>query len=431
MGKYQQDMWISSGAGQSRRQRASGSYYSYLPAKLTERDLSLDADVVGDVAAAQSAITLLNNEAKALTNTEGLARLLMRAEAVSSSHIEGLTIGTRRLLRAEMALAEQKSVKADANAIAILGNIRAMEDALSSALSDTVVTVDTILNIHRALCAHTPIASYGGKVREVQNWVGGNSFNPLGADYVPPAPEYLDELLKDLALFCNREDISPVEQAAVAHAQFETIHPFIDGNGRTGRALIHLILRRRGVSPEFVPPVSLALATRSKDYIGGLESFRFEDGEGAEQIRQGLNDWVSTFAGCCLVACQEAQSFELASADIKRTWSEKAGPFRKGSIADDVMDAIVAMPIFTVKTLADNCGKSVASVNNFVLILEEAGCIKASGQAKRNRVFEAAAVIDEFNKLERKLASPVGDTSSQLPVRPVPENLRKLEQRRK
>lgn len=425
MGSYQDEFWISSGAGQSRRQRASGAYRSYIPIKLSDRDLSLDGDVVGDVAAAQTAVVLLNDSARALTDTEGLARLLMRAEAVSSSHIEGLTIGTRRLLRAEMALEGAGDYRSDPGAAAIVGNIRAMEDALAGALGGAAITVETFLGVHASLCEGTPIERIGGKVRETQNWVGGSSFNPLGAEYVPPAPEYLNELLDDLAAFCNRTDISPIEQAAVAHAQFETIHPFIDGNGRTGRALIHLILRRRGIATCFVPPISLSLATHAADYVSGLVAFRFDDEEGMAAAHSGLNDWVSIFAGCCIAACNEANGFEGSVEAIKRSWEELAGPFRKGSVAGEVMDAIVAMPIFTVKSVANRCGRSVASVNSVVATLETAGCVKSAKKGKRNRVFEAPAVIDEFNILERRLASPAGDTNAEAPVRAVPENLAK------
>lgn len=423
MGSYQNEMWISTGLGQSRKQRASGAYQSYLPTRLSERDLSLDADVAGDVAAAQSAIALLNNGKGALTNTEGLARLLMRAEAVSSSHIEGLTVGTRRLLRAEMALAGNGEYRLDENAAAIIGNLRAMETALEWAIHEPVITVDTILGIHRALCANTPLARYGGTVRTLQNWVGGSSFNPLNADYVPPAPEYLSDLLVDLAQFCNSSALSPIEQAAVAHAQFETIHPFIDGNGRTGRALIHLILRRRKVAPQLVPPISLVLATHSADYLAGLVGFRFLDDEDPTVVQERFNDWISTFAGCCLTACKEAEGFEKAVESIKRKWEAQAGPFRKGSVAQEAMDAIVALPIFTVKTLAAHCGRSVAAVNDFVTTLEAAGCIKEAKQGKRNRVFEAPDVINEFNILERKLASPAGNIQAAAPARPVPKRL--------
>lgn len=95
-----------------------------------------------------------------------------------------------------------------------------------------------------------------GVVRARQNWIGGSSYNPCGAAFVPPPPETLDALLGDLLAYVNGDDHPALVQAAIAHAQFETIHPFADGNGRTGRALIHVILRRRGLEPWPVPPVT-------------------------------------------------------------------------------------------------------------------------------------------------------------------------------
>lgn len=430
MGYYEKQVWISTGSGQSRRQRAGGLYRSYVPTLLAVRDLSLDADVVADVAYAESQIRLFNANAIHLTETEGMARLLLRAEAVSSSHIEGLAIGPRRLLRAEMSYQGRRAAKADAASVAIIGNIHAMEDALEAAASGDVVTVETFKEMHRKLCAGTPMEDYGGIVRDKQNWVGGSSYNPLSAEYVPPAPEHVPELLDDLAAFCNWEEISPVEQAAVAHAQFETIHPFIDGNGRTGRALIHLILRRRGVAPRFVPPISLALATHSEDYTADLVSFRCDDADGDESARKGLNDWVSTFSGCCSQACDDADAFEAQIDELKEGWMKDAGPFRRDSIAAEVADAIVAMPMFTVSSLSEALQRSYSSVNAVVEALASIGAVKQSGGGARNRVFEAPEVINEFNKLERRLASPAGDTRADPPARPVPENLARAAKRR-
>jgi len=97
-------------------------------------------------------------------------------------------------------------------------------------------------------------------IRSEQNWIGGAASSPRDAEFVPPPPELVPDLLDDLCAFCNREDVPASVQAGIAHAQFETIHPFADGNGRVGRALIHVVLRRRALAPRYVPPVSLVLA---------------------------------------------------------------------------------------------------------------------------------------------------------------------------
>jgi len=122
-----------------------------------------------------------------------------------------------------------------------------------------------LLDFHQRLLAGTRLDAHAGAIRQEQNWIGGSSYNPCSAAFVPPPPEYVPDLLDDLCQFCNSDDIPAVAQAAIAHAQFDTIHPFVDGNGRTGRALIHLVLRRRGLATRVLPPVSLVLATWADD----------------------------------------------------------------------------------------------------------------------------------------------------------------------
>ncbi|MCB9389668.1 MAG: Fic family protein [Acidimicrobiia bacterium] len=112
-----------------------------------------------------------------------------------------------------------------------------------------------------------------GKIRTEQNWIGGTSWGPLNAEFVPPPPDMLPMLLEDLVEFCNRADLPAVVQAAVAHAQFETLHPFADGNGRAGRCLIHIILGRRGMEGPLRPPISLGLAADKRSYIEDWRHF--------------------------------------------------------------------------------------------------------------------------------------------------------------
>src|SRR5205814_5035823 len=120
---------------------------------------------------------------------------------------------------------------------------------------------------HRTLLSASPYADLGGVVRASQNWIGGSGFNPCAAEFVPPPPEDVDRLLADLVDYLNAEDVTPLLQAAFVHAQFELIHPFADGNGRAGRALVHVVLRRRGLTPAYVPPISLVLAPRKDAYV--------------------------------------------------------------------------------------------------------------------------------------------------------------------
>ena len=422
MGTYHEAIWVSEGAGRTRRERASGRYQWYLPSRLADMDLSLDSDVAQDVMRAERDLLFASTVSPNLSSTEGIARLLLRCESVASSHIEGLSIGTRRLLRAELYEQEPDNLRFDKSALAVLGNIHAMSDAIGMADGPGLVTTETICQIHRALCQRTNIERFGGVVRTRQNWVGGTSYNPLAADYVPPAPEYVPALLDDLAAFCNRRDLPAVEQAAIAHAQFESIHPFADGNGRTGRALIHLVLRRRGTCPTFTPPISLILATERDEYMSCLDGMHVGEDKGAEH--EAVNDWVSFFATCARSACAESMRLAQDLSEMEAMWRESLGTVRAGSALEAILREMRGMPVFSVNSMRRLCGRSQPAVSEAVRRLLEAGIVRVTTKGKRNRVFEVPDVISVFNMLERRLASPALDTVVEPPSRPVPERPR-------
>jgi Fic family protein len=420
MGSFTRDLWISeSVSGVLRADRRSCEYAAYLPDLLADRRVSFDGEVAADVADAEAAIARLDTRVSALTDTEALARLLLRAECVASSRIEGLEVGPRRLLRAQAAQEAGESA-ADITAEEVLGNIAAMRAALAIADSGEVLTTESILEVHRRLLQDTAMSEHAGRIRTVQNWIGGSAYNPCSAAFVPPPPERVRGLLDDLAAFCNSDSLPAVAQAAIAHAQFETIHPFADGNGRTGRALIHLILRRRGLSSRVQPPVSLILATRAAGYVGGLAGFRFEGPADGAAAADGLNSWVGFFAAACTRAVDDAIAFEKRCQELEAEWRARVGRIRSGSSADLLVRMLPGTPIVTVKSAMAVLGRSKPQVNDAVSRLESAGVLRQVTVGRRNRAFESTEVIDAFADLERQLASPAGDTLAAPPVRPVP-----------
>ena len=215
--------WTGDFSGPTRRDRQSCEYEVYIPDSLSGRSFSLDGEVAADVADAETALTRLDTASVALADSEALARLLLRAESVASSRIEGLEIGARRLLQA--AAARRLGIEPrDVTGRDILGNIDAMTWAVDMIGPGSAITVDTLLETHRRLLAGSRMEEYGGRVREVQNWIGGSGYNPYSASFVPPPPEVVEDLLADLVEFCNSDSLPAMAQAAVAHAQFETIH---------------------------------------------------------------------------------------------------------------------------------------------------------------------------------------------------------------
>ena len=410
--------WPGNPDAPSRQGRTPCDYDAYGPDLLTGRRFTLEGDVAADVADAETAVTRLNAQASALADTEAVARLLLRAESVASSRIEGLEIGARRLLRAEAAR-ELGEPARDVTAVEVLSNIDAMSAAITEIGPGDPISVTTLLAFHQRLLGNTRQAQHAGRLRDKQNWIGGSDYSPCSAAFVPPPPELVPELMADLCAFCTSESLPAVAQAAIAHAQFETIHPFADGNGRTGRALIQLVLRRRGLATRVMPPVSLVLATWAKDYVDGLRATRYRGPATGKDAQAALNLWVGRFAGACQRAVSDADSFETRIQQIRTEWRTQLGRFRTNSAADLLLTAITGAPVLTVGGAATLIGRSYPQTNAAIERLVSAGILSQITIGRRNRAFEAPAIVNAFTDLERQLASPKGNTRISQPVRPV------------
>jgi Fic family protein len=416
--------WSSDLTAPSREARRPCAYEAYVPDQLVERKIVLDGAVAAEVSEAEAAIARLNAEAAGLVDTEALARILLRAESVASSRIEGLEIGARRLLRAEAAR-ELGEERVDVTATEVLGNIDAMVAGVQTITEGRPITVELLLEMHRRLLAGSRLAEHGGRLRAVQNWIGGSDYNPCSAAFVPPPPERVEALVDDLVAFCNEDSLPPVAQAALAHAQFETIHPFVDGNGRIGRALIQLVFRRRGLTGRVLPPVSLVLATWANDYVGGLTATRYRGPATSRAASAGINLWVGRFAAACARAVADAQAFERRARAMEQEWRERVGRVRARSATELLLRALVGAPIVTVNSAAEMIGRSFVQTNDAVARLVDAGVLTQVTVGRRNRAFEAPDIIAAFTDLERQLASPGGDTRSSPPSRRVPRRRRR------
>ena len=411
MARLETRRWAGDPGGQTRRDRRPCDYAVYVPDPLAGRRFVLDGDVAADVADAEAALVRLDATAGALADAEALARLLLRAEAVASSRIEGLEVGGRRLLRA-LAARQLGEDPRDVTAVEVLGNIEAMVWAVEAVPPGGEISVEIVLEAHRRLLAGTRLAKHGGRTRTVQNWIGGSDYNPCAAAFVPPPHELVGELLADLAAFCNDNSLPAVAQAAIAHAQFETIHPFVDGNGRTGRALIHLVLRRRGLAPRVLPPVSLILATWPRDYVAGLTGTRYKGAPDGEEAHAGINRWIALFASACRRAAEDTRRFDAQVRALQDSWRERLGSVRRGSAADLLLRALPGAPLLTTSTASGLIGRSFQATNQAIDRLVEAGVLTQVSVGRRNRAFEAPQLIDAFTSLERQLASPEGTRSS-------------------
>jgi Fic family protein len=213
-----------------------------------------------------------------------------------------------------------------------------------------------------------------------------------------------------------------VAQAGLVHAQFETIHPFADGNGRTGRALIHVILRRRNAATSFVPPVSLALATNTSGYISGLTAFRYVGEPDTKAAGEAVSRWLEVFITATRRAVADAGQLGADLAVLESQW-KAAVASRRGSSAERALTVLLTHPVVTVDDLASMTGVSYQAANTAVTRLVDGGVLTSTGSAARNRLFEARDVFTLLTKYERSLATLSGDTRADQPARPVPDRL--------
>jgi Fic family protein len=406
MSRYEERIWIPApNAPGGRSNRQSFRYRAYVPDDIGTLDPALSATAFKLIGDADNAVRGLNRDLPEVAGIEALARQLLRQESVASSRIEGLQMSQRRLARAAMAAELDDAV--DMSAEAIMGNIRAMEMAVTTTSARRALSMADIVGLHRTLLEATRDARLAGWVRDRQNWIGGNNHNPRRAAFIPPPENHVPRLLEDLAIFLNRRDLPATLQAAVAHAQFETIHPFADGNGRVGRCLIHVVFRRADLAPRYVPPISLVLATEADDYVRGLTTFRGGD----------LEDWCSYFAVKTLEATRKARGLATRVRRQRDEWMERAGRPRRGSAALRLIDALAGQPVLDVGVAARLTGASDEAARRAVNRLADAGILTQVTVGRRNRAWEAREVFELLNDFEYELATPEGEDA---PVRAVP-----------
>lgn len=364
-------------------------YYAFDGWEIARADPAISSETLQDLVRAEAAIRALNEDPPRSDALEALTHQLLRSEAVASSRIEGLELSHKKLAEAAF-----DPKLASANAASVLGNIRAMQEALRIGAGAERIGPDTLLKIHTRLFQGTRDERIAGRFRTSQNWIGHGD-NPHRATFIPVPETEVRRLIEDLCAFIERDDISPLIQAAIAHAQFETIHPFDDGNGRTGRALIHLVLRRRGLAPHYVPPVSSVLASNYETYIDGLTAYRGRRDD----------EWCGLFARAAGIAADRARRLADEIERLKARWTAQAGVPRAGSAAAKLIALLPTHPVFDLKSATAFLGVSDEAARLGIDRLERAGVVAEITKRKWGRAWESVglfALLDGFDRLPAK-----------------------------
>ncbi|RZL75746.1 MAG: Fic family protein [Rhodococcus sp. (in: high G+C Gram-positive bacteria)] len=376
---YEQHPWVSTARDSgSRRERrlTAGPYRAAVPAFIADRTISLSSELQALTEEAATELTRFDVEVGHITAP--FASILLRTESASSSEIENLTSGARQIALAEL------GQHASRNARLIVGNVRAMQSALE--LSDAI-DAEAILRMHRALLEHDD-QDIAGRWRQQQVWIGGGNLGPHTAQFIPPHHDRVPELIDDLILFANRVDVPVVAQMAIAHAQFETIHPFPDGNGRVGRALIQAMLRGGQLTRSVTVPVSAGLLHDTAAYFEALGEYR------AGNVEPVVRSIAEASFGAVANGRTLVQDLESVRAD----WRTRVTA-RRGAAVHRLVDFLLRQPVVEGKLVASALGVTGANAQIAIDRLVDAGILTQITDGRRNRIWQAKDVVrmlDEF-----------------------------------
>lgn len=388
LGHHEDRVWPAApGSYGGRRARKGGRYRVFVPSEIARRRFALDDDAVAAIAEASRALAQLDANPARSSSLNAIATNLLRSESTASSRIEGIAISHKRLARAAYGQV------GDHRATEVLGNVDAMRHAVELGARPGRLDVDDILDIHRTLLRYTDDHAIAGTIRDQQNWIGGNDFSPLGATFVPPPPELVPALLRDLCAFVARDDLAPVAQAAIAHAQFENIHPFVDGNGRTGRALIYAILRRRRAIGAYIPPISLVLVQERRSYVNGLGAYSGGD----------VGSWTTLLSDAVTRAVAIATRLGDAIEQRRLAWLERLGNPRADSAVRQLVAALPAQPIVDVAAGREITGKSHPAVSSALRQLEQAGILRPLDDRRWGRAWESDELLSLVASVEKSV----------------------------
>jgi len=365
----------------SRRQalKHRGPYKAALVPTISNLDVRVDTAIVG--LAEDAAISLARFDVEVGLMVAPFAAMLLRSEAASSSQIENLTASAGSILKAELGLGETP------NAALIVGNQLAMEAAISASQD---FDLPALLKMQRTLLAKAD-PEHAGKLRQEPVWIGGTGFGPHGADYVGPRWEDVPILMDDLIAFCQRTDLPALVQVAIAHAQLETIHPFTDGNGRTGRALVQALLHRLGVTKSVAVPVSAGLLRDTDRYFAALNSYR----------RGEIEPIITVFADAAHAAIWNGRMLASEIQEARMSWQSLLST-RSDSGSAMLLDYLLEQPLITSKRAIEFLGTTPANSQNAIDRLVEAGILTQLGTGKRNRIWQAVDVVSALDRFAER-----------------------------
>ncbi|WP_026851048.1 Fic family protein [Glaciibacter superstes] len=382
---YEAHPWVRTGDEVASRRallQARGDYHAAVPRFIAAVPVGLAAETIA--LADDASQELARFDAEAGTIAAPFASILLRSESASSSEVENLTSSAKQVALAE--IGESRS----GNARLVVANVNAMKAAI--ALSDRL-DEESILAMHDALLRDTA-PEYVGHWRDQQVWIGGGSISPHAATFVPPHQDRVPDLMADVVSFARRTDVPVLAQAAIAHAQFETIHPFPDGNGRTGRALLQGMLRHGRLTRNVTVPVSAGFLRDTDGYFSALTEYR-----------AGRPDpIVIAVAEASFAAVQNGRALVGDIQAAAKRWDSQIIA-RSDSSVHLVKQHLLRQPVVNTKTVAAELEISEVAAQSAIDRLVDAEVLTKISAGRRNRIWQAPeilAALDAFGARARR-----------------------------
>ncbi len=376
--EYEQLPWISHVSGpisRSARRRLAAPYGAAIAPAIADTPLSLPGEVAALVE--EAAAEVARFDAELGSEIAPFSAVLLRSESAASSRIENLTASARAIAEAEL------GARRSGNGSLIVANTRAMSAAID--LADRI-DGDAILRMHDALLGERA-PHIAGRWRDEQVWIGGGNLSPHGASFVPPQAERVEPAIDDLVRFVARDDMPVLAHAALAHAHFETIHPFPDGNGRTGRALLHAHLRHKALTRNVTVPISAGLLVNTDAYFEALTRYRM--GDPMPIIEQVAN---ATFA-----AIGNGRALVDDLRDVRASWTDRISA-RRDSAVWKVVDVLLRHPVVNATLLASALAIATQNTYRLLRVLVDAEVLLEFTDKRRNQLWRAPEVLEALDR---------------------------------
>lgn len=358
-------------------------YQAALPLLIAERSVAVPDDLSARISALL--VEMARFDVELGQRADNVPTMLLRSESSASSQIDRLTSTAQSVALAEL------YPKASSDARLVVANMIATQRALELPAG---LTLEGIVEIHDLLLDNSHLENQTNsafeKLRQKPVWLGGTSFTPHTALFVPPAFQHVPEYMADLIEFGTRSDLNPVVKAAILYAQFQTVHPFLTANGQTGRALVHHIFRAEGVLSSTLIPVSVGFLHNIDSLINALQSYR----EGDPLVI--IEELVSALELALFVSRVTETSIESLLED----WDNLVG-HRKGSKIRQLPKTLVKQPVVNSAYLADSLGVTQRTATTLILRACEYGMLRHMGKRQRGDFYQSDAIInvlDEINE---------------------------------